>query len=109
MDKEDLEQLQKAVRSSGEKIEKSTIFLSIFSENYDREPQTILQFGLAILMDKPIFLVVPNGVKVPKNVERLAIGIEYFDYDDKASLEAATARIIEKARSSHILENRVQE
>jgi hypothetical protein len=50
-------------------------------------------------MDKPIFIVVPNGVNVPKNIERLALGLEYFDYDDKDSLEAATTRIIEKAQS----------
>lgn len=86
--------LQRAARISGERIEQSAVFLSIFTENYEKDAKAILEFGLAIVLDKPIYMVVPEGTKVPENVKRVARGIEYYNRDDTESLHAATKRLL---------------
>ena len=94
LSKKELERLRKIAKGSGKKIEQSSIFLSIFTENYENDPVPALQLGLAMIMDKPIVLVVPEGVIVPENIKKVAQAIEYFDRDDKASMGKATRRLV---------------
>ena len=96
MDKETMHWLRKVAESSGEGIEKSKIFLSIFSKSYKEEPECALQLGIAVLLDKPIYLVVPHGVEIPENIKRLAKGFEYFEFGNEESLKAATLKLIER-------------
>ena len=54
-----------------------------------------LQLGIAVMLDKPIGLLVPFGVEVVDNLKRLAKGIEYFHLDDTVSMQGATKRLTE--------------
>lgn len=81
--------LQKVVRVSGAKVKTSDVFLSIFTTHYERDPKAVLEFGIAILLDKPIFVVAPLGTKIPRSVQRIASGINFFDPASEKSLEDA--------------------
>ena len=87
---------RKISEDSGKKIEGSNVFMSIFTTDYKREPQCALELGIAILLDKPIYLVVPNGTVVPKHLEKIAKGIEFYSSDDetKQSFKSATEKLL---------------
>jgi hypothetical protein len=82
-----------------EMVADSSVFLSLFTENYKRDPTALVQLVFALMLDKPIYLLVPRGVPVPKGMRRLADGIEEWDLGVQESLERATARLINRARS----------
>lgn len=87
-----------AVKRNGEAMERSTFVLSIFTGNYNKDPIAVLQFGLAVCLDKPIVLLVPNGVEIPENVRKVATAIEFYVAGDRKSMEDATARLMEIAK-----------
>jgi hypothetical protein len=72
----------------------STVFLSLWSEKMFRdpldEPHIPMQLGLAMLLDKPIIVVAPEGAYIPVNVLRAARAVKYFNPDDEDSLHEAT-------------------
>jgi hypothetical protein len=45
-----------------------------------------MQLGMAVVLDKPIYLIVKRGTPIPKNVRRLAYAIEEFDSLDDIGL-----------------------
>lgn len=95
--------LREAVRRNLPALESSSIFLAIFSRSYEDDALAVLQFGLAVLMDKPIYLVVERGREIPENVKRLCRRLEYYDPNDKAAtLEEATKAIIASAVSEAV-------
>ena len=74
---------QGAVRGTLDKLQDSAVFLGIMTTNFEKDALAVLQFGLAVLIDKPIYLVVKKGTYLPENVKRLARGIEeYIGPDD---------------------------
>lgn len=83
-----------AYRRSKEGMESSAIFLQIFSEGIEKAWLPCLQFGLAIMLDKPIFFVVPNGSNLPENLKRVAQGIEYYDREIPNDIQRATERLL---------------
>ena len=94
--------LQEASKSATEAIGKSAHFLSLYSGSYSKDAGCALQLGLAILMDKPLYFLVEEGVVMPKNLQRAASGIEHYKKGDSASLEAATMRLL-----GHVVLDRV--
>lgn len=90
--------LKKIVDGSYEKIVSSKIFLSLLTENALRSPHVLIQLGIAILHDKPIFLVVEKGVKVPEHLKKIATRIEFFESKD--GFEAIAKKIINEAELS---------
>lgn len=89
--------LQRITKNSGSRIEQSSVFLSIYTIDYEREPQCALELGIAVLLDKPIYLLAPEGLKVAENVQRLARGLERYEAGNSDSLEAATKRLVKFA------------
>jgi hypothetical protein len=89
--------LEKFVVSTASRMDSSAFCLTLFTENYAKGLDSLLQFAVAMMMDKPIFLLVPEGVTVPANVLKVAGGIERFDPKDKASMTAATERLMRAA------------
>jgi hypothetical protein len=85
-----------AVRRTLDALTGSAIFLAIFSQDYEENAVAVLQFGLAVLLDKPIYLLCPEGRHLPENVKRLARAIEYYRPDD---LELVTQRLLDRARA----------
>jgi len=89
--------VKKVAESSGAKIQKSSIFLSLFTENYKSDPVAALQFGIAILLNKPLFFAVERGTVINDNIKGVAHGIEYYDASDPISLERAVKKLTDKA------------
>jgi len=95
--REEQEWVRKVAESSGAKIDDSAIFLSLFTENYKSDPVTALQFGLAILMNKPMFFAVERGTVFNDNIKKVAHGIEYYDAKEHGSMQEAVERLTKKA------------
>ena len=97
MDKAQFEsQIRKAAEETGEQIKVSAMFLSLFTHAYREDPMACLQLGIAVSMDKPIFMMVPEGEKVPESIKLLAKGIEFYDPKVEDSMKAATGRLVDK-------------
>lgn len=76
----------------------STMFVQLFSGGVEEDPNAVLQLGMAMMLDKPIALVVLDGVKVPKNIEKVAIAIERVSRDDPEMARKASEKIAEIVR-----------
>ncbi len=87
--------LKTATEASGEKIEKSGIFLSLLTKNYKKDPLCALQLGIAIILGKPLALIVVDGEPVPETLRRLAFAVE--ECNDPADVKTAAANIMREA------------
>jgi hypothetical protein len=75
-----------------EKIADSRVFLGLLNEEYKRDPTALVQLCFAMMLEKPIYFLVPKGCTVPRGLRRLADGIEEFD-ESRESLERAAERV----------------
>jgi len=91
------------VDGSKGKIQGSKVFSSLLSKDYLENPQCLLELAMAIVMDKPIALIVMKGTKVPKNLQTVAKVIEYVDPEIPSDMKRAV-RCIGKVISE--LENK---
>ena len=99
-------ELKKITKEMAVKIGDSAVFLCIFNEHMIEEVIPLIQMGLAVYMDKPILLLMPECrlPYVPDNMRRLAQHIETFDdtlQGDllKSAFEAAITRLVSIAKS----------
>lgn len=92
---DDDEWLRAAVERTLGPLRESGIFLAIFSTDYVKDARAVLELGLAILLDKPIALVIRPGQVIPTNIRRLAVAVEELDPDrpDAPAARAAIERI----------------
>ena len=97
-------QLEKFVENTAMHMGDSAICLSLFTDDYKKGMDSMLQFAIAVMMDKPLFLLVQQGTKVPEKVKKMADGIEYYQPDNKASFEQASHRLLELARQKMFVE-----
>jgi hypothetical protein len=90
------EKLKAAAKENIEKINESAAFISLFNEKMADEPLPCLQLGLAMLLDKPIYLLVPEGDVLPENLKKVAVRIEYYkrDLNDMTSFQEAGKRLL---------------
>jgi hypothetical protein len=66
----------------------SAVFLSIHSDNPDFDVQQATQLGAALLLDKPLLLVVPRGRFLGGHLRRAAdIVVDDWDVDDPKAQE----------------------
>lgn len=82
MDKELLNWLQAALKRNRPLIENSAVFLQLWSQKISDDPRAMLQLGLAVALDKPIYIVVPPGTRsqLSQSLQRLAAGILEADF-----------------------------
>jgi len=94
--------MKQAAQECADKIKDSAAFMVLFNEHMVEEVLPLIQMGLAVYMDKPIVLLVPESKRgqVSVNLVRMARRIEF--YDDalppalmKSCLEAAVTRLME--------------
>jgi hypothetical protein len=78
-------------KEMADKLEESTVYTGIFTENFKKDPTCALQLGLAILMNKPILLLVQEGVSVPAALAKVAIVETFKDMKDEKEMERITA------------------
>lgn len=76
---------------SRDRIEASDVFISYFESGFMNDPMFAFEMGLAVLLDKNIYLLVKTGEIVPLNLQRVAKSIEF--YTDQTSLDAAAGRM----------------
>ena len=87
--------LKKAAISSREKIEDSSIFLSLFTKNYRDDPLCALQLGIAIMLGKPIAILAPEGAEIPDTLARLADSVQvYNSKEGPKGIQDAVARVV---------------
>lgn len=87
--------LANAAKGSASKIEGSQVFLSLFSGNVHKDPLAVLQLGYAVVLNKPLYLAVPIGTRVPEALLLLSRGVEFFDPNDRRDMERATRKLAE--------------
>ena len=81
-----------ALRRLREKVERSDVFLGIVTQNYLEDPQMLLQVGMAVLMDKPLYIAVAAEVRLPKTLEKIAKRVER--YSALEDIELCVGRIL---------------
>ena len=89
---EELKWLKKVALSSGEKIEESSIFLTLLTDNYKSDPVCALQLGIAIMLGKPIVVVANDEIDIPDSLARIADKVEV--YSEKEGMEKAVTRAL---------------
>lgn len=90
---EDIDWLKAVGRKSYDEINDSAAFLSLYTKNYKESPLCALQLGYAIMMNKPICLLVEKGEIVPQALRDIATTVDVFEPGDDASLKRAVERI----------------
>ena len=91
--------LEKRIADISEKMGASAVCLTLFNDSYGKDVDSLLQFALMIMMDKPFFLLVPKASKIPDHVLRMADGIEFYEPGDEASFNSATLKLMTQATS----------
>lgn len=76
------------VKANAEKIGESKIFVAFVSQNWIESPYCAMQLGIAILLNKPIRLMVPEGLNIPTNLKLLAEKIGVFKGPDDVGIVA---------------------
>lgn len=72
MREEDEAWLYRAVQRNAEGMRDCEVFCQLWNDSMLEDPIPILQCGLAVMMNKPFFIVVPPGQHLPENLRRLA-------------------------------------
>lgn len=91
-------ELEKWVRGMAQKMDGSAICLSIFTKDYAKGLDSLLQFAVAVMMDKPLYIIAPDSVTIPEHIKKIASAIEVFKENDHASFKVATDRLLAAAK-----------
>lgn len=94
---ETMERNQKGLRGSA-------MFLSIYTNEYQKDPVAVMQFGLAVLSNKPILILAKKDQEICENVKRVACAIEYYEPNDMNDMKEKTQILLTKAQA-YIKEN----
>jgi hypothetical protein len=92
------DQLVKFAEDTASRMGESAFVLSLFINNYKDGIDSLIQFSIALMLEKPLFFLVPDNVKVPKKLEQIADGIERYKDGDMKSAQEATMRLMKKAQ-----------
>ena len=81
-------------------VTESAVFLQLFNAQALTDGKDLayaLQLGAAILLDKPIVIIAPEGSVVPPKLQAIARSVQYFIANDPQSMMLATRRALEAA------------
>lgn len=94
-DSQDIDNWFSSQKPMGKAIEDAALFYGIVTKNFLSSPQCALQIGWALVMDKPIALIIDNDVKhdISKALIRAATIIEFCDINDKVDMKRANDAI----------------
>jgi hypothetical protein len=99
LDAEEYEYLNHAQREVLPKMESSALCISIASEKPNAKQ--CLEIGAAVLMDKPIILLVPEGRQISANLKRCASVIVIGNPSDagvQRALQSAITSVLKNDR-----------
>ena len=91
-------ELEKFVEGTAKQMGDSAMCLSLFTEDYKKGIDSMLQFSIAIMLDKPLFLLVKKGTVIPPKVQKIADGIEFFE-DTPVDIDRAARKLLALAQS----------
>jgi hypothetical protein len=74
--------LNEAAARSKDNIENSEIYAGVVTKSFIEDPLCALQLGYALLLDKPIVLIVDKNVQIPASLVRAAKVIERVDFEE---------------------------
>jgi hypothetical protein len=92
--------LEQWARRGMKGVKESSVFLQLFSPTVTeatlaKEAIYVLQLGAAVLLDKPIIIVAPEGAVIPLKLRAIAASIQFYLPDDMESCALATRRALE--------------
>ena len=93
------EWLKKVNEADGKRIRESSMFMGVVSKNFVDDPRCAFQIGLAILLNKPIGLLVVDGQEIPEPLRKIAAAIEVCDTDDKDGVQKAGQRLMDRLQN----------
>lgn len=91
--------MQRCVAGSEPLIEKSAMFVSLFSKGWRKDPTPLLQLSIAILLDKPICIIAVDNEVVPETLKKIAFAIEYVKNPE--DMQGAVEAIYKKLEALH--------
>ena len=97
-DEQELESVRKVIRENFKKIGDCDDFVSLFTMSYEKEPYCLMQLAIGIALNKPIFLLIEEGIMPSPKIMKVCDGWEMFDKASEESLKGATLRLMAKAK-----------
>jgi hypothetical protein len=91
-------ELEPWVEGMARNMGESATCLTLFTNNYAKGIDSLLQFAVAVMLDKPIYLMVERGTHLPEHVKKIAAAIEYCEPGDLDSMKRASERLIHIAQ-----------
>lgn len=94
-----------AAEGSAKKIAESGSFLAIFTDNYRQAAVPLLQMGIAIVMDKPIILIIPKehwSTPIPHHLSKIATLVKRVDFDDEEAMNKVMAEVAEITKRGEV-------
>lgn len=86
--------LLKAAQENYDKINDSSVFLTLFHHDMVKDTIPCLQLGLAMMLDKPILIVCPEEREIPENLKKVAIGIYQGELNTPEFMEFMKEHVI---------------
>ena len=93
MDPEFIEHMKKIVIGSESKIKDSSIYLGLYSKDFAKDPAPLLQLALAIVLDKPIFIIALEDELIPETLEHIAVTVQRVHGRNPEEMSRAVAEI----------------
>jgi hypothetical protein len=80
-----------------QKMKDSVIFLAIYDSSYIDNPACAFQLGLAVALDKPMYLLIREGTPVPSNLKKVAKKIVFFSGSSEDEVKKAASELFDYA------------
>lgn len=82
-----------------QELHQSKVYLGIVSPDFLKDGHAAMMLGHAIFMEKPIFLLVLKGTKVPIGLVRVATQIETIDPKNDGEMKAAADKFAARIKA----------
>ena len=101
MNPTDWENFRKSYRQASEQshalMKDSAMYLGLLTPNFFKDPVCKIQLGLAVLLDKPLYLLVFKNVPIPQHLKSIASGIEIVEDESVEACQQASSKLLDKA------------
>ncbi len=78
-----------------DKMNSSNMAIILFTKTYGTDFKSCIELGMAVILNKPLLLLVERGAIIGGMLENIAVAIEY--YTDKSDMNEAVDRLIKKS------------
>jgi hypothetical protein len=86
--------LSRVAADAAKELARLQVYICLYTEDFERDPEAMIELGIAVAADKPVYIAAPVAKPLPQNLVRLAQKVERYDPKHlPASLELATERL----------------